>query len=147
MSEAVVAHRAVSLDAEKLIESEYGFLREEVAESLKESANLEKLAAGASGAVWAWLFTQKQPVPSLAWAIPIVFVALGGMRSWTLYESVKMIARYMKDREKDVSAFRPERAGWETYRGPKTAGVFITALTFWLILFGLSVYGWLCPPR
>jgi hypothetical protein len=78
---------------------EFEGLRKEIEYSLNEFHSVQRYAILATGAVWAWLFTQNVTTWE-AWGIPLLFTILGAIRQVALFEQMKTISGYIRKLEK-----------------------------------------------
>ncbi|SRR5258708_23450370 len=119
---------------------EYEYLRKEIEWLLTDARTVERNTLIAVGATWAWLFSNFKTVAAARWAwyIPVLFVALGALRSWGISEQFKLFHEYLKTME---AAFFADKApeGWEHFSWEKSGWVTRSAYMFWTILFTVVV--------
>jgi hypothetical protein len=90
---------------------EFECLRKEIEFTLTEFHSIQRYVILASGAVWAWLFTQCVTIWE-AWAIPLLFAGVGLIRHLALLEQLKIISSYIQQLEQK---FAPEACGYEYF--------------------------------
>lgn len=114
---------------------EYRTLRDEVLRKVDAAEKLAYYAAGAVGAVYAWMAASKVVAGSPLWYVPVMFPLLGGLRAWVLGRQVTVIGGYLYELERDLGQDRQKPGGWEKYR-KHHAGRFLDIATraFWLVL-------------
>ena len=94
--------------------SQYEGLRREIELGLTESRSIERYAAIAAGAVWAWLATNGTSAGyGWCWFIPIAFPILGGLRAYAILGHFGLIGSYLRLLEKKVCD--QNVPGWETF--------------------------------
>lgn len=134
---------------------EFEALRKEIEFTLGEHYNTQRYAVLATGAVWAWLFTQKVQL-TLAWAIPGLFILCGWCRQFALFEQLRKLSCYIyglesqlmrSDGGKEVSdrgprCKEPWIAGWEHfYHSPSARWrwAWISNHIVWLVLLVTTI--------
>src|SRR5262245_19983482 len=95
---------------------EYRTLRDEVLRKVDAAEKLAYYAAGAVGAVYAWMAANKVVSGSRLWYVPVMFPLLGGLRAWVLGRQIKVIGGYLCELESDLGRDRKAPEGWEKYR-------------------------------
>lgn len=114
---------------------EFDALKTEIGEVRREIWSIERLAVGASGAVWAWLATNK-PEFGAVWFVPVLFAVLGGMRCSALSRSIQSAGEYLRLNESRVTNYE----GWETFKQRSGgAGIVRSQEVFWWTLFLITI--------
>ena len=130
-------------ELKNLVESEYLYVRTEITALISEIRQLEKLAVWGSAVALAWLFSHLS-APVIAWFVPVGVTAFAGTRCYSLNESMKANAEYLRKREESIAQCLGELEnpnstkcryfGWETYRQHLNSGTEEHAKYFWLFL-------------
>lgn len=96
----------------------YKSLRAEMVEQIKETYNIEKLAAGGVLASSVWLLTSgmclEGSIRVIAWCVPLAISVLGCIRSVGIWVRMKSISEYLSMRESDMQN-QYSVSGWEHY--------------------------------
>lgn len=128
---------------------EYDARRKELADSVAETRTLERYAAGATAAIWTWLFTQN---PDKAWVIlvrwiPVALCILAVIRCAALFVDILWHAKHLrafKKRWSDPAELNKENSALNFRWYPA-----LTAVVIWLVLVFGNIYvarnvlGWL----
>ena len=125
----------------ELAEEEWKELRSEVLGLVAEARQTEKLAVGASGAVYAWLSTHPESVTNfgvLPWYIPMLFAVLGSLRSWALGKQIGKIAEYLHKLESELGKNNSNGIGWEQYFSKERGHIYWSSVAFWAILLSVT---------
>jgi hypothetical protein len=115
---------------------EYELLKSEVQSYVAESRSLETYAVGGAVAVYAWLATHHDDLPSrVIWLVPLIFPILGAVRAWALGAHIEVIGSYLGKLECELQG----TPGWEAFlagkRGPLAASTYL----FWLLFLVASL--------
>ncbi len=125
-----------------LAEEEWKRLRAEALGHVEEARQLEKLAVGATGAVYAWLATHGTEMSNfgiLPWFIPVLFAALGSLRSWALGKQISTISEYLHKLENELRKDKSGGFGWEGYFSNKRGHVYWSSVVFWSVLLSITL--------
>ena len=106
--------------AEDFYLKEYECLRREIEWLLSDYRSLERNAVIAVGISWAWLFAQRQEIPSWAWYFPCLFAILGSVRALGIMHSFTLFHQYMKFLEswfssEDTKSSSSKLSGWNHF--------------------------------
>lgn len=120
---------------------EYEALRKELDWQLDYLRSLEKFVALAVGGIWTWLVTHSPA--KWTWFIPVVFVALGILRSISVYQHFGQLHEYLKRIETAFSA-SDDPGGWEHFLGWQSQSLSKSSIGFWTVLLfatvGIALY-------
>ena len=122
---------------------EYESLRKEMGELVEHSRKLEIYALGGIAAFYAWYLTSTSlRLPKELLWIPVFLAMLGALRSWSVYNRLMDIAKYLRQVEKCLTLKDCDLIGWETHlKLPKneSSPFLSSAAIFWLVLVLISL--------
>jgi hypothetical protein len=141
---------------------QYEGLRREIELTLSEARSVERYAALATAAIWAWLATNGTPAGyGWCWYIPVALPILGGLRSYAIVRHFGLLGRYVRFFEGEVC--HSDLPGWETFiRNPakyvkdppskwqrhwisRTGAIFWVGLLVATVVIGFLGHRW--PPK
>jgi hypothetical protein len=113
--------------------AEFGKLRDEILEAVREVRALERYFVLAAGALLGWAFSDTGRALPEFFAVPFLMAVLFGTRVYALHRHIGFLGGYIKTIE---AAFVGAEFGWEQYLAklePQGITLGFSELAFWLI--------------
>ena len=124
---------------QEFLMKEYEALRKQIDNFLHEILQLEILALIASGVIWSWLATFKDPnIPRFVFFFPAGLTLLIGARSWGLQITTTKIGEYICSLEKFLEL--PNSLGWELHlKRTRSKSAYISGTILWMVIFATNL--------
>lgn len=130
-------------------QKEWEVLRADIRAQIEQSKNLEFATIVALGAFYAWYLSVAKPVPKLVLMLPVLAVALGGIRSWATLKHIQRMGAYIRTLEESLSAGSAGLIGWDRTRvalDAKSPELKASAVLFWIVTSVVTVLAWWYLP-
>ena len=114
--------------------AEYNTLHGEIRELVAESRLLERQVIFATGVAWAWLATNTNSIPYVAWFIPLIFSTGGYIRATLLQKHIDSIASYIMKIERKLC---PNEECW--HGSKNQSGIRLSSKVFWALLILVTI--------